>query len=854
MKRILFALFLAVSLCGWTHADDYYVDAVGGDDSTGTGTSALPWRTIAKATEVSAGRFAAEAGDFLFLSGTLREPLKLSWQAGHVCDQLWIGQWPGMPQAVIRGDTPTAVADWDETATNTVYEYTIPAGTCAYWDDSGTHKTLREGIVSVTYNWDRSIDQYGRHYGHLAQSDQIVAAVDGVTDLATVLAAMDDQTWLFIPTPAAGSGGGGGTLYIKLAAFADDAALDAAAPQINYVIGNRNGIEIGTPTYTTYPTWGAFTGTKVTNCTIDGLHVYLWCDSGYRKNKPAASGSGDDQTAYGGVGNSRGTVSIGYGIRPADWTGGLIQNCTLIDNGYHAAMYVGDHCTNNVFRNIVAWGGGVNPYSGGSTGAFYTGPGAGYDNNNNVKGCVAENFIAHRYTLLGTDQACVASPVDSTDDADPLAVTYCSYDGMLCHTNARSGSVSSTSTAAAAVITTSAAHSMYTGEQVTIEGHSGSSTINGTWTITVTGATTFTIPVQGVAGTATYFSASNVVEDVEFRDCEDIQYGDLTTHTTAPGAAYIGGARSKRASNVYDWRTYPIRYVRCKVVNGDNNLFSNETDFSFYRCRFEFPRTGEEGPTTGTTGGAFGSTSGYQNVNLTSCEMVMDMGSASARGISMFQHNFATTPNNFFLIGSSFFNTADNAAHASNTQRFFNFVNNATSDDANRLYARQCVFSHLFCKATTDTDGPERYLASAAYTGGTGVNATSFNVRDCMYANISTNGFITYAGGSAQNSGSQANYTTNIDPDGVYLGQDPTIANIALGNGPVMPFADMSGRTLELTGAAKVRTKFVWPNLDFSFNTWNDGSPRKYSNNYGAWQYGPSESTYRRVMHPRRDN
>ena len=855
-RALLASLFIAASLCGWARADDYYVDAAGGFDG-GTNAPETPWATIDYAID---NGFASEAGDTLHLSGTFYEQIRLSWQAGHVCSGLTIKQWEGMPQAVIRGDTPTEVADWNETSTNTVYEYTLNAGTVPYWvntGDANKHYTLREGIVSVTINWDTSIDQYGRHYGHLAQSDQIITGVDGVTALATVLAAMDDQTWLFIPNPVAASGGGGGKIYIKLAAYADDAALDLAAPQINYVIGNRNGIEIGTPTYTTYPTWGAYDGRNVTNCTIDGLHVYLWCDSGYRKNKPASTGQGDDNTSYDG-GNQRGTVSVGYGIRPADWTGGNIKNVVLKDCGYHSAMYVGDHCTNNRFENIVAWGGGVNPYSGGSTGAFYTGPGSGLDNNNSIRGCVAERYIAHRYTLLGTDGACIPSPIDGTDDSDPIAVTYCSYDGMLIHTNARSGSIASAAsgTGGVARIRTSVAHSMYDGERLTVEGSSVSA-YNGTWTIDVIDADDIDLigTTYSASATATYFSASNVVEDVEFRDCKDIQVGDLTTHTTCPGSAYIGGARSNRASDPTNWRTYPIRHIGCEQIGGATNVVSNETDIAFFRSRFELPRAGVD-----AGGPAMGSNSGYQNMNFTACEIVANLGHTSGTR-EIFKLNFENQPNKAYFIGTSVYNTTERATVSS--QWFFTIQNDVTgtlsSAIADRVYARQTVFAHQLCTSTTDTGGPTRGFIYggginwSTYNGGTNPSVP-FNIRDCMYANIQTTQWITW-GGAGTSYGAQSAYTSAVDPNGIYLGQDPTGTTISTsGVAQVMPFADASGRSLQLTGAALRRTKFVYPNCGWGFNTSVlDGSPLHYSLRYGAWQDGPSQTTYQRARSPSRN-
>lgn len=48
-------------------------------------------------------------------------------------------------------------------------------------------------------------------------------------------------------------------------------------------------------------------------------------------------------------------------------------------------------------------------------------------------------------------------------------------------------------------ITTSGAHRLTTGDQVTIADHATATQANGDWTVTVTGTTTFTVPVQTVA-------------------------------------------------------------------------------------------------------------------------------------------------------------------------------------------------------------------------------------------------------------------------------------------------------------------------------------------------------------------
>lgn len=68
--------------------------------------------------------------------------------------------------------------------------------------------------------------------------------------------------------------------------------------------------------------------------------------------------------------------------------------------------------------------------------------------------------------------------------------------------------ISSNTLANPTVVTTSTAHGRATGDTATITGSNSTPSINGTYTITVTGASTFTIPVNvtvaGTAGTVSY--------------------------------------------------------------------------------------------------------------------------------------------------------------------------------------------------------------------------------------------------------------------------------------------------------------------------------------------------------------
>ncbi len=127
------------------------------------------------------------------------------------------------------------------------------------------------------------------------------------------------------------------------------------------------------------------------------------------------------------------------------------------------------------------------------------------------------------------------------------------------------------STANPAVIT-STAHGLVTGQQVTISGVLGATALNGTWTITVTGANTFTVPASGAGYTSggsynmpaqllpssiLHTSASVVVGDTKsFRRViiffQKQTNGDNVTFATT-GVVRSSGAISTAGSGVACW-------------------------------------------------------------------------------------------------------------------------------------------------------------------------------------------------------------------------------------------------------------------------------------------------------------
>lgn len=92
--------------------------------------------------------------------------------------------------------------------------------------------------------------------------------------------------------------------------------------------------------------------------------------------------------------------------------------------------------------------------------------------------------------------------------ANPAALEDSVYFGVTALSPAATATIATSSVANPSVIATTLAHGITNGYSVIISGHSGSTPdINGTHVATVTGATTFTIPVNvtigGTGGTVT---------------------------------------------------------------------------------------------------------------------------------------------------------------------------------------------------------------------------------------------------------------------------------------------------------------------------------------------------------------
>ena len=518
---------------------DYYIDGDNGDDGTAVdGDPQLPVRSL---SEAMLRLYGANDDDTLHLAGTFRSSdlgtgtdniLKINTPGQRVT----IKQWVGKSQAIIRNDVVIPNGSWTYGGAAGVFTYTFAAG----YFDFVNNRTLPEAIASVVVNWDTIVDGDGFNSGHLVRAQS-------AADCATRV-----NSWWFEPTGIAGTNqNGAGVLKINVgttaggvdAALVNTGALTSAGLTIAYCRANRNGIEVGTPTYqddvftlADMPTINP-NGTRY--LTIDGIHVYLFCDGGYR-SQLNGGGTGID------VGGSTvGTRSIGYGIRVSDGINCVVKNCFVKDSGYHAIMCVGAFCLNNIILDCTAQGGGCNPNAGNSIGgAFYTG--AEGTGDKNVRGCVCTNFTLYKYTLLGR----TLENVSSTNYAIPIqfpftaagASTYttCTTNGFISHTNNVPGN-----------------------KVLDVEYHN------------------CTVTERGKKSDNTMCLGSAFGTD-----------------------GYDSGAAPADQMNAAG---YSVRYYDCTLNNGSQNLASGDCNVAFVRCSFNLPRAGANiGSSTGVLASSSG--------------------------------------------------------------------------------------------------------------------------------------------------------------------------------------------------------------------------------------------------------
>lgn len=156
---------------------------------------------------------------------------------------------------------------------------------------------------------------------------------------------------------------------------------------------------------------------------------------------------------------------------------------------------------------------------------------------------------------------------------------------MVSFTERLVADISSSSVASPTVVTTGAAHGLATGDSVTIDGHSGSTpALDGVYTVTVTGATTFTVPVAiTVAGSGGVVRKNATAYDYVARD--NLLYrldtaGTLGTLVTAfPKSVthlyvyeeYLLAAQGDESPHYYS--TNGVDWTQSAVSNATGSLF-----------------------------------------------------------------------------------------------------------------------------------------------------------------------------------------------------------------------------------------------------------------------------------------
>lgn len=750
------SLLFLLLLCPQAFAVDYYVDAVGGNDSNAGTSAGAAWKTLDKVRSSGVVTYGTGvAGNRVFLSGTFQgnaagtviNKLKL-----RPVDNCTIAQWAGMPKAIIRGDiTPT----WSAGSAAYRWFTTLPQADPTLGETDG----ISDYVASVVYNWDASVDSLGRNYGHLQRAANAAAVTGGA-----------DGAYLYFYEPT--------TRRLDICLATGDDQTKAA-----WCRGNVDGIEIGTPTYESFPahdsalaagTLGNFSR-PVYNFTLDGITVMLFCDSG--------------------KGGRASVVSIGYTIRIADGVYCIVRNCTTRDSGYHALMFVGDACYGNLAEDCVFWGGAPNATSGNSFGLFYSGPGAGlFPIYANIDKCVGRRLTGYKYWHLGVD----GNPMALDAARASMAAGGC--DGFICHTNAR-GLEEGNGTASTAAngdgvtvvgskfrITHTSSKTMYTGERVTIVDSTGCTPALPAGTYTVTNVSTTVFEIDGFAASsataaagAHWYSESNQVLDAQFEDCTIYESGKISDSTLCMGSAFLGGSRSRAPYNEYDWSTYPTRYLRCKVFNGSKNLGALSDAAGFKQCRLQMDRAGlyaeaSASPTSGVMGSTSGEITTFNRMLFEACEITANMASGTnAHAIFQLHAN-----NKLYFLNSTIYSTG---IRSTGEDRLFVA---SSGDTAKGVWMRGNVLGFRNFRGSN-----LNYLFSGPNGAwwrqyGSGITVKG-DLRNNKYFNISTGSFTPFAGDGTPNT--QARFQAQVDPSGVFLGQDASTAY-------VNPLVDMSGKSV----------------------------------------------------------
>jgi len=198
-----------------------------------------------------------------------------------------------------------------------------------------------------------------------------------------------------------------------------------------------------------------------------------------------------------------------------------------------------------------------------------------YDPNRGNDGSIMFNaqLLSNAFPLEFGDMLTAGKKTD-TAATNGTAVDY--------GTQATAVTITSSSVANPTVITTATPHGLVTGDSVVIAGHSGSSpSINAEYTVTVTGASTFTIPVNVTTGgtggtmtkTSTNFGASAYLHVFSFTgtsitvkvqdSADNSTFADLLTFTAATAA---GAERIQSSSATGIVRRY-VRAISTGTFN-----------------------------------------------------------------------------------------------------------------------------------------------------------------------------------------------------------------------------------------------------------------------------------------------
>lgn len=217
----------------------YYVHGDTGNDTTGDGTSALPYATLGKAFTVG-----GVTDTQVYAAGTLRESLTL---ASPVRSS--IVQWTGQTQATVRLDTVrTGFVDVGGTA----YSKTLAASL---------------NIKSVVVDWDTSVTANGFRYGHLRR---VTAANVPTTD----------NSWNYDSAT--------GVLLVRIGTNADPAGFTVAtcAGGVNALtLNNATGCLVDGIRFalccdanqaTGYGIIAYGTGNTIANCTFEDTGYHPW--------------------------------------------------------------------------------------------------------------------------------------------------------------------------------------------------------------------------------------------------------------------------------------------------------------------------------------------------------------------------------------------------------------------------------------------------------------------------------------------------------------------------------------------------------------------------------------------------